>query len=117
MYEVTDYSRSSYPNGGITVTVKKYGFYNSCELPSLDSLKQSGTYYFEVDTSNFVDRETENININNACGELSYSVEDEDTLMTVCYNSRQQYATYRKINTLPKNVWAYLEKKGIKLRK
>lgn len=117
LYEVTDYSRSDYPNGGITVTVKRYGFYNSCELSSLDSLKRTGIYYFEVDTSDFTDKETVDINIHNACGELSYSIEDEDTLMTIYYNSRQQYATYRKVNTLPKNVRAFLKKKGIKLRK
>ncbi len=116
MYEITDYSKSSYPSGGIDVTIKEYGFYDSCELPSLDSLKQSGTYYFQVDSSDFANEEKD-VNIHNACGELSFYVEGKDTLMNIHYGSRQQYVTYRKVNTLPNNVRAFLRKKKIKLHK
>jgi len=92
-----------------------YGFYDSCELPSLDSLKQSGTYYFEVDSSDFVDEETTKANIHNSCGELSTSSEGKDIFMNIYYSSRQQYATYRRVQTLPPNVLTYLKKKGIKI--
>ena len=104
-------------NKRVDVDTLSYGFYNSCELPSLENMKQSGIYYFEVDSSDFVDAETANTAVHNACGELNIFNNGKDTLMNIYYNSRQQYATYRKVNALPKNVRAFLKKKGIELRK
>lgn len=115
VYEITDYTKSSYPNGGITVTSRKYGFYNSCVLPSADSLQKSGIYYFELDSTNSSNQETRNSNISSACAELSFVKEEKNVLMNIYYNSRQQYGTYKKINTLPKNIQKYLKRKGIKL--
>lgn len=117
IYEITDYSKSSYPEGGITVAIKVYGFYDTCELPSLVSLKKSGTYYFEVDSSDFADEETTKVNMQNSCGQLNIFTEGKDTMMNIYYSSRQQYATYKKVDTLPKNVQEYLRKKGIELGK
>ena len=102
--------------GGISFSQSYFGFYDSCELPSLDSLKQDGTYYFEVDSSNFADEETTKVNLYNICGQLNIFTESKDTFMNINYSSRQQYATYKKINTLPQDVQEYLEKKGIKLK-
>jgi len=94
-----------------------FGFYNTCELPSLVSLKQSGTYYFEVVSSDFADEETTKVNMQNSCAQLNIFTEGKDTLMNIYYSSRQQYVTYKKIQTLPKNIQEYLEKIGIKLGK
>jgi hypothetical protein len=117
IYEITDYTKSSYPEGGIAITIRTYGFYNTCELPSLDSLKKSGTYYFEVDSSDFADEETTKLNMQNSCAQLNIFTEGKDTMMNIYYSSRQQYATYKKVYTLPKNVQEYLQRKGIKLGK
>jgi hypothetical protein len=117
IYEITDYSKSSYPEGGITLSIIFYGFYDNCELPSLDSLKPSGTYYFEVDSIDFADEETTNINMQNSCADLNIFTVGKDTMMNIYYSSRQQYATYKKIEALPKEVQEYLDKKGIKLSK
>ena len=94
-----------------------FGFYDSCDLPSLDSLKSSGAHYFEVDSSDFADEETTKVNMRNSCGQLNIFTEGGDTLMNVYYSNRQQYVTYKKINALPKNVREYLLKKGITLDK
>jgi hypothetical protein len=117
LYEITDYSKSSYPEGSITIAIKIYGFYDSCELPSIDSLKQSGAYYFEVDSSDFADEATTKVNMQNNCAQMNIFIQGKDTLMNIYYSSRQQYATYRKVDALPKNIQEYLQKKGIKLDK
>jgi hypothetical protein len=80
----------------------------------LEDLEQNGTYYFEVDSNDFADEETANINIHNSCGEMNIFTDGKDTHINVFYNSRQQYATYKKIDALPKNIRAYLERNGIK---
>lgn len=115
VYEITDYTKSNYPKVGITVTERRYGFYNSCILPSADSLQKSGAYYFELSLTDSSNQDTESINTFSACGELSFIKQDKQVLMNIYYNSRQQYGTYKKRTTLPKNVQKYLEKDGIKL--
>ena len=60
-----------------------YGFYNSCDLPSIEELKPGGVYYFEIDSSDFADEETANMNIHNTCGELNLFTDGGDTLMNI----------------------------------
>jgi hypothetical protein len=91
-----------------------FGFYNDCELPSLDSLKREGTYYFEVDSADFADEETTKVNMQNSCGQMNIFTDGKDIMMNIYYSSRQQYVTYKKIDALPANVQEYLQKKGIK---
>jgi hypothetical protein len=99
----------------VDIDTMQYGFYNSCELPSLDSLRKSGVCYFELDSSDFVDKESTNINIHNACSELNFIVEGKETRMNVYYSSRQQYATYKEVKTLPHKIRRNLKKRKIKL--
>jgi hypothetical protein len=115
VYLVTDYTKSNYPDGGITLTIKRYGFYNSCIPPRLDSLQKNGIYYFELDSADFSDQESKEISIQNACGELNFVREGKTILMTIYYNSRQQYGTYRKVKEIPSNIQKYLKRKGIKV--
>ncbi|MHC1702735.1 MAG: hypothetical protein AB9846_02395 [Tenuifilaceae bacterium] len=100
---------------GVDIDTSYFGFYNSCELPNLDSLKQSGANYFEVDSRDFTDEATTLANMYNNCSQLSFLIEGKDTLMNIYYSSRQQYVTYRKVHALPRNVQDYLEKKGIRI--
>ena len=100
---------------GVDIDTSYFGFYESCDLPSLDSLKQGGAYYFEVDSSDFADEEARKINGTQNCAQLSVFTEGKDTLMNIYYSRRQQYATYKKVNRLPKNVEDYLKKKGVVL--
>ena len=93
------------------------GFYDNCELPSLDSLKQSGAYYFEVDSSDFADDATTKVNMQNNCAQMNIFTQGKDTLMNIYYSSRQQYATDRTVDALPTNIHEYLQTKGIKLDK
>jgi hypothetical protein len=100
---------------GIGITASYYGFYNSCDLPSLDSLKQSGTYYFEVNSTDF-DKEKTKLKIPyNSCGELHIFTVGKDTMMNIYYSNSQQYVTYKKIKTLPEKVTIYLKSKGIQI--
>lgn len=115
VYLVTDYTKSSYTEGGITLTTKRYGFYNFCIPPRLDSLKKNGIYYFELDSADFSDQESKENAIRNACGELNFVKEGKTILMTIYYNSRQQYGTYRKVKEIPSNIQKYLKRKGIRL--
>ena len=115
IYEITDYTKSSYPEGDITMTMKIYGFYDSCDLSSLDSLKQSGRYYFELDSTDFENEEFRKIGTYQNCAELTIFPHETDTLMTIYYSSRQQYVTYKRINSLPENVVKYLKEKGIEI--
>jgi hypothetical protein len=115
-YEITDYSKSSYPDGRITISEKRYGFFDSCELPSLESLKQNGAYYFELDSSDFADETFESVNIQNACGEVSFVHTGERNLMTIYFNSRQQFVAYAQVYTLPRNIRKILRKTRIKMR-
>jgi len=115
VYEITDYTKSIYPKGGITVTEKRYGFCNSCILPSADSLQESGICYFELNPTDSSNQETESADTFNACGELSFITKNKLVLMNIYYNSHQQCGTYKRINILPKNIQKYLAKNGIKL--
>lgn len=117
IYEITDYTKTSYPEGGITVTIKIYGFYDNCDLPNLDSLKQEGSYYFEVDSIDFADEATMKVNMQSSCGQLNIFTEGKDMIMNIYYSSRQQYATYKKVNALPENVRDYLKRKEINFTK
>ena len=108
LLEITDYVSASYPEGGITLSSNYYGFYNSCEIPHIDSLKSSGPYYFEIS----------DIEINDAgkiegpirCLELNIFKEDEDTSMNIYDSYHQQFSTYQKLKKLPKNLEDYLKK-------
>ncbi|QKG81017.1 hypothetical protein [Tenuifilum thalassicum] len=84
-----------------------YGFYDSCEITSLNDLKRKGKYYFEVFTSEEITGQD--------CAELFINKYETDTLMTIYYSSSQKYFTYKKINSLPENVIKYLEEKGIEI--
>lgn len=101
---------------GIDIDTSYYGFYDSCDLPNLNSLKDSGINYFEVNSIDFIDETSRKANLNNICGQLNIYTEDKDTMISVYYSSRQQYVTYEKVDALPKNVQEHLEKKGIKLK-
>jgi hypothetical protein len=118
-FTITDYTKSAYPEGGITFYLSNFGFFNSCDLPHIDSLKESGTYYFEVDSLDFASDDEEMIKkqMNQICSELNFSVEGKDTLMTIYRSSQQQYATFKKIDSLPKNIQDYMKEKGIVLSK
>ncbi|MEO6903283.1 MAG: hypothetical protein ABI315_09025 [Bacteroidia bacterium] len=117
IYEITDYTKTNFPEGGITITIKIYGFYDNCDLPNLDSLKQEGTYYFEVDSIDFADEATTKVNMQNICGQLNVFREGTDTVMNIYYSSNQQYVTKKKVNALPENVRNYLKRKEIKFTK
>jgi hypothetical protein len=113
LYGITDYTRSKYPEFGIEVSNSFYGFYNDCDLPSIDSLKRNGDYYFDVIPFYFKYEEKRKVYVENACGEVSIFTEKQDTFMNIYYSSRQQYVTYKKLDTLPQNVQKYLIGKGI----
>jgi hypothetical protein len=113
MYQTTDYTDSKYPEFGIEVSDYFYGFYNDCDLPSIDSLKRSGDYYFEVTPLEFEDENKRKIYVENACGQVSFFTEKQDTFMNIYYSSRQQYVTYKKLDSLPQNVQKHLAENGI----
>ncbi len=102
------------PEKGISIDTLSYGFYNSCALPSIDSLKRRGIFYFEVEPSDFNDESRKQIAIQN-CNQLNVLISNKDTVMTIFNSSRQQHATYKKIKTLPQNVLDHLRKRGVKL--
>jgi hypothetical protein len=105
--EITDYTASSYPKGGITLSKRLYGFYNSCDVPSIDSLQTSGTYYFEI----YEDDINEDGSLENYdCFELSFSEEYGTEVMNIYRSSQQQFSTYRKVKKLPKNLEEFLRK-------
>jgi hypothetical protein len=91
-----------------------YGFYDDCDLPHIDSLKQSGIYYFAVDKSDFENEQKRAVSMRNACEELNIFTVGNDTLMNIYRSSNQQYITYKKLDSLPQNVHDYLRKKGIR---
>jgi len=99
----------------VDIDTLNFGFYDSCALTNFDNLKDSGIYYFEVDTSDFLDNDTKRINISNGCAQFDLFTENKETMINLLYNSRQQYVTYRRINALPSAVQKYLRMKGIKL--
>jgi hypothetical protein len=113
MYETTDYTISKYPEFGIEVSDYFYGFYDDCDLPSIDSLRRNGDYYFEVTPMEFEVEDRRKVYVENACGQVSFFTEKQDTFMNIYYSSRQQYVTYKKLNRLPQNVQKYLIEKGI----
>ncbi|MEM4326153.1 MAG: hypothetical protein QXU40_02535 [Candidatus Pacearchaeota archaeon] len=117
IFEIDNYLESMYPEGKIAIIEKKYGFYDSCNLPSLDSLKDSGKYYFELDSTDFKDEEVRKMNTDDNCAELNIYTYEGDTLMTIYYSSRQQFVTYKKIDSLPEIVTKYLKEKGIEVKK
>jgi hypothetical protein len=90
-----------------------YGFYDDCDLPAIDSLKSSGDLYFEVTPFDFRYEDKRKVNVENACAEMFFFTEKQDTSMNIYYSSRQQYATYRKLDTLPQSIQKYLVEKGI----
>lgn len=106
-----------YDNNKISDFIQRYGFYESCNLPSLDSLKDRGKYYFELDSSDFEDEETRKVRIYLRCAELNIYTYEGDTLMTIFYSSRQHFFTYKKIDSLPEIVTKYLKEKGIEVKK
>jgi hypothetical protein len=112
-YEITDYIRSKHPQYGIEVSNYFYGFYDDCDLPNIDSLKHSGDYYFEVVPFYFKYEEKRKVYVENACAQISIFTEKQDTFMNIYYDSRQQYATYKKLDTLPQDIQKYLVEKGI----
>jgi hypothetical protein len=90
-----------------------YGFYDNDDLPSLDSLKQSGDVYFEVNISDFKKGENgEQIYTGNSLG-LSVVNNKQDTIMIIEWSTRQMFFTYKKINKLPDTFQVFLQKKGI----
>ena len=99
----------------VKITTSFYGFYGSCDVPSLDSLKESGRYYFELDSTDFENEELRKIRTYQNCAELTIFSHETDTLMTIYYSSSQQYVTYKRINSLPENVVKYLKEKGIEI--
>jgi hypothetical protein len=113
MYLITDYIQSGYTEGGITKSTYFYGFYNDCDLSSIDSLKRNGDYYFEVTPMEFEFEEKRKVYVANACGQVSFFTEKQDTFMNIYYSSRQQYVTYKKLDALPQNIRNYLLKKGV----
>ncbi|MEJ5265506.1 MAG: hypothetical protein WHT29_09340 [Bacteroidales bacterium] len=94
-----------------------FGFYNDCDLPRLDSLKREGTYYFELDYTDFDNEKTIKTITHQECAELNIYTHERDTLMTIYYSIRQQFVTYKKINALPEMVMKYLKEKGIEIKK
>lgn len=102
---------------GATITTSFYGFYDSCDLPSLDSLKENGRYYFELDSTDFENEELRKIRTYQNCAELTIFSYGNDTLMTIYYSSSQQYVTYKMIHSLPENVTRYLKEKGIEINR
>lgn len=93
-----------------------FGFYHDCDLPSIKSLKQNGTYYFEVDSTDFVDEKARMAAVENGCAQMNIQIQGKDTLMSIYYSSRQQFVKYKKIQALPPNVQEYLKNKGIDLK-
>ena len=106
LYEITDYISASYPEGGITLSKRHFGFQNTCDLLNIDSLQNLGIYYFEIDEGDVND----NRSINSyECLELSFLKENEDEYMNIYSSRQQQFSTYRKIKKLPKVVEEYLK--------
>jgi hypothetical protein len=110
VYEISNYTQSKYPEGGIVVSESYYGFDDDCSILGIDNLKDSGNYYFELGLS-FQKNGEEYTD----CAELNIFTEGKDTFMNLYYSSRQQYVTYKKIDSLPKQVQQYLQKQGIRI--
>ena len=113
LYKITEYTWPTDPESGVKVSTRFYGFYDDCDLPSVDSLKPNGVYYFDVIPLYFEVEDDRKVYVENACGELSIFTEKQDTLMNIYYSSRQQYVTYKKLDTLPQNIQKYLQEQGI----
>ncbi|RZT96594.1 hypothetical protein EV201_1235 [Ancylomarina subtilis] len=109
VYDVTDYTSAGYPEGGITISANLYGFYSKYDLPSIDSLKQSGKYYFEIDPEDLEEGES----FESECGEVEIYKEGDETMMNIYYSNSQQIAIYLKVDELPIKIQKYLKKKGI----
>ncbi|WP_321321741.1 hypothetical protein [Labilibaculum sp.] len=101
------------PNKVVEIDTLNYGFYNVCDIPSIDSLKQSGKYYFEIDAEDFEEGER----FDRDCGEMEIYKEGDKTMMNIYYSSSQQFVTYMKIEVLPEKVQRYLQKKGVSVSK
>ena len=115
LYKIADYTRSTHPEFGIEVSDSFYGFYDDCDLPSIDSLKPNGIYYFDVIPLYFEDEDDRQVHVENACREISIFTEKQDTFMNLYSSKRQQYVTYKKLDSLPKNVQKYLQEQGIQV--
>ncbi|NDV45667.1 hypothetical protein D0T49_01200 [Paludibacter sp. 221] len=81
-----------------------YGFFNSCNLPDIRSLRDNGNYYFMVDSLDFEDEEHREVNMQNACAELNSLIIEGDTLINIYYSHNQQYVIYKKVNSLPEKI-------------
>jgi hypothetical protein len=90
-----------------------YGFYDDCDLPSIDSLNQSGDYYFEVDVSDFEKEQDGSQKYVGNCFGLSIFKDRQDTMMNIYWSSRQEIFTYKKINNLPGKIHDLLQENGI----
>ena len=98
---------------GIRICRYFYGFYDDCDLPSTDSLKQNGDYYFEVDIADFEKDQDGSQRYVGNCFVLSIFKDKQDTMMNVYWSTRQKIFAYKKINNLPDSVYDILQKKGI----
>ena len=116
VYELTDYTSAGYPEGGITLSSNIYGFYETCELPGIDSLKQSGNYYFEISPEENIKGDGF-VAYANDCGELKIYLKGSKTMMNIYYSSSQQFVTYMKIDALPTKILRYLKEKGVDVSK
>lgn len=105
--DITDYISADYPEGGVTLSKRYFGFYNSCELPNIDALQSSGPYYFEIDEDEINDDGSID---DYDCLELSFSEENGEEYMNIYRSSQQQFSTYRKLRQLPKNLEDFLKK-------
>ena len=90
-----------------------YGFYDDCNLPSINSLKDEGVYYFMVDSLDFEDEHFIAKNMENECAVLYLFIEDKDVFINIYYSASQQYVTYKKANRLPEKAYDHLKNKGI----
>ena len=111
--KIADYTRSTHPEFGIEVYKYFYGFYDDCDLPSIDSLKPNGFYYFDVIPLYFEVEDDREVYVANACREISFFTDKQDTLMNLYSSGRQQYVTYKKLDRLPQDLQKYLEEQGI----
>jgi hypothetical protein len=94
------------------VYTRFYGFYGDCDLPSIDSLKDNGLYYFDVIPLYFEVEDDRKVYVESACREISFFTEKQDTFMNLYSSSRQQYVTYKKLDSLPPKLQRYLMSKG-----
>ena len=84
---------------------EKIGFFDSCNLPSIDSLKNKGKYFFIISKEEVQDKDL----MNTFCQELSFYTSNDSTFFSNYSSYNQQYAVFYKLKELSTELKEYLK--------